>query len=183
MFVYQEIDLLRLIYAGGKVYFFISIKIFKVKIMARMHSRKKGKSGSTRPVEKKQPSWIRYSDKEVEMIITKLAKEGNSTSKIGLILRDSYGIPDAKQVIGKKITQLLGEKSLTGETPEDMTFLIRRAIKLRKHLEKNHHDMGAKRGLQLTESKIKRLAKYYKRSGKLSEDWKYQPEKVSLYAE
>ena len=151
--------------------------------MARMHSRKRGNSGSTNPIEKKTPSWIIYKPTEIEMIITKLAKEGNSTSKIGTILRDTYGIPDAKLVLGKTITKFLEEKKLTGEIPEDIMFLIRRAVKLRKHMEKNNHDMGAKRGLQLTESKIKRLAKYYKRKGKMLESWKYQPEKSSLYAE
>ena len=47
-------------------------------------------------------------------------------------------------------------------------------------MEKNKKDYVAKRGLQLTESKIKRLTKYYKRVGKLPENWKYDREKVKL---
>ncbi len=151
--------------------------------MARMYSRKRGKSGSTRPVEKKQKVWIRYKANEVEMLITKLAKEGNPASKIGLILRDTYGIPNVKLILEKSITKFLEEKNLTGELPEDVLALIQKALKLRKHNEQNHHDMGGKRGLQLTESKIKRLAKYYKRIGKMPETWKYQLDKLSLYAE
>ncbi len=35
------------------------------------------------------------------------------------------------------------------------------------------HDMHAKRGLLLTNSKINRLVKYYKKIKKLPENWKY----------
>ena len=49
-----------------------------------------------------------------------------------------------------------------------------------KHLEKNKKDMVAKRGIQLTSSKIHRLAKYYKRKGILPQDWKYDREKAKL---
>ena len=148
-----------------------------------MHSRDKGKSGSKRPLDKKQPSWVRHKAKEVEMLIVKMAKEGMTPSKIGLALRDSYGIPDVKQVLKKPITKFLQEKELGKEIPEDLMSLIKRSIQLRKHLEKNHKDMGAKRGLQLTESKIKRLVKYHKRSGRLPETWKFQPDKIRLYVE
>ena len=43
--------------------------------------------------------------------------------------------------------------------------------------------MVAKRGLQLTESKIKRIVKYYKISDKLPSGWTYDPEKVRLLIE
>ena len=61
--------------------------------------------------------------------------------------------------------------------------LIRRAVMVRKHLEENRKDMTAKRGLQLTESKIKRLIKYYKKNGKLASEWKYDPERAGLFIE
>ena len=67
--------------------------------MARMHSRAKGKSRSKKPVEKKLPSWVTYKGDEVELIVAKLAKEGKSPSQIGLFLRDSYGIPDARPCV------------------------------------------------------------------------------------
>jgi small subunit ribosomal protein S15 len=151
--------------------------------MARMHSRKKGKAGSKRPVDKKIASWVRYKDKEVEMLITKLAKEGNSPSQIGLVLRDTYGIPYVKGLAGKTITKILGEKKLLSKLPEDLLALIKKSIKLRKHIESNHKDESSRRGLLLTESKIKRLIKYYKRTGKLAEDWKYHPDRVRMYLE
>lgn len=151
--------------------------------MARMYSRDKGYSGSKRPNRGSAPSWIRYKPKEIEMLVVKLGKEGYNPANIGLILRDSYGIPDVKEVTGKKITKILEEKKLLSEIPEDLMNVIKRNIKIRKHLEENNKDLVAKRGFQLAESRIKRLVKYYKETGKLSKDWKYDPEKVRLLIE
>ena len=82
--------------------------------MARMYSRKKGKSTSKKPLKKSMPSWMGYKAKEVEIIISKLAKEEKTTSEIGLVLRDVYGIPDVRMLVGKKISQILAEKKLLG---------------------------------------------------------------------
>ena len=151
--------------------------------MARMYSRKRGKAGSKKPLRKTFPSWVRYSSKEIEMLVLKLAKEGNSPSKIGLILRDSYGIPLSKQITGKKITKILKEKNLLKTLPEDLLALIKKSIAVRKHLEKNHKDETAARGLTLTENKIKALVNYYKKIKRLPVDWKYEPKKIRLYLE
>lgn len=151
--------------------------------MARMHSRARGKSGSTKPSEQKKPTWITQSPKETELLIVKYAKDGKSASQIGLHLRDEYGIPDVKLAIGKTITQVLAEKKLTAEIPDDLMALIRKAVLVKKHQETNKNDMTAKRGLRLTESKINRLVKYYKATGKLPQSWKYDPERIKLYVE
>ena len=151
--------------------------------MARMYSRRKGKSASKRPIKKTQPTWLRYKEAEVELLITKLAKEGNAPSVIGLILRDTYGIPDVKPITGKSITATMKEKKLLGKLPEDLLALIKKAVMIKKHLEENRHDQTSKRGLTLTESKIKRLVKYYKRTGRIEETWKYDPDKMGLYLE
>jgi len=151
--------------------------------MARMHARRKGKSGSHPPLEKQTPTWVRYKDKEIELLVAKLAKDGNSGSEIGTILRDSYGIPDVRITTGKTIGKILEEKKLTKELPEDLLALIRHVIAIRKHMETNKQDMTAKRGLQRSESKIKRLVKYYKEIKKLPADWKYDFESVKIYAE
>lgn len=151
--------------------------------MARMHSRKKGKAGSKKPLTKKKPSWERYKEKEIELLIAKLAKEGKTTSQIGMHLRDTYGIPQVKTLSGKSITAILKEKKLTPQLPEDLMSLIKKNIIEKKHIETNKHDQTAKRGLNLTESKIKRLVKYYKRSGRLEESWQYDPEKIRLLIE
>ena len=149
--------------------------------MARMHSRAKGVSGSKKPVKRTVPGWIRYKPKEVEILIGKMAKEGKTPSQIGLQLRDTYGIPDVKVLTGKRMSKILGEKSLLTEVPEDLRALIKKAALIRKHLDDNRQDKPALLGLQLTEAKIKRIVKYYKRSGKIKIDWKYDPSKTSTY--
>lgn len=151
--------------------------------MARMHSRKKGKSGSKKPLVSKRNLWVRYKPKEIEMLIVKLAKEDYTPSMIGIILRDSYGIPDVKNLIGKSITQLLKEKNLNKELPEDLLNLLKKAAMIRKHLTNNKKDKTALRGLQLTESKVLRLSKYYKRKKILPKDWQYKPEELRMLAE
>jgi small subunit ribosomal protein S15 len=151
--------------------------------MGRMYSRKKGKSGSTKPVKKGVPTWATHKENEVELLIAKLAKEEKSASEIGIHLRDSYGVPDVKIATGKSITQILKEKGLAKELPEDLLNLIKRAIIIRKHREENKQDQPAYRGLQLTESKIRRLVKYYKETKKLPVDWKYDTKNLRLYIE
>ncbi|MFC1723831.1 30S ribosomal protein S15 [Nanoarchaeota archaeon] len=151
--------------------------------MARMHSRAKGQSGSKKPSVKSVPSWVRYKPKEVEALIGKLGKDGMTSSKIGLVLRDNYGVPDVKTVTGKTISTIMAEKKLLPDVPEDLRNLIRKAAMIRKHMEENKKDMPGKRGLQLTESKIARLVKYYKGTGKLPVTWKYDPKKASTYLE
>lgn len=149
--------------------------------MARMYSRKKGKSGSTKPSKKVAPSWAERTDKEIESLIIKLKKEGKTSSQIGMILRDSYGVPDVKVVTGKKVTEILEKKKMAPDIPDDLLALIKKLVQLKKHLEENRQDMAAKRGLQLTESKIRRLVKYYKAQKKLAIDWKYDDKTLKLY--
>jgi small subunit ribosomal protein S15 len=151
--------------------------------MAKMHSRGRGNSGSKKPLKTTKPTWIRYKPKEIELLVGKLAKEGKSSSAIGIILRDSYGVPSIKQLTGKRLQELLEDKKLLPQLPEDLMSLMKRSVLIRKHLESNKQDMTALRGLQFTESKIKRLAKYYKEINKIPADWKYDPSAVKLYTE
>ena len=148
--------------------------------MARMHSRKKGKSGSKKPAGAKPQPWLTYTAHEIEQLINKLAKTGKSTSQIGIILRDSYGIPDVHKITNKKIAKILKEHKLEPNIPEVLSNLIKKEIKILKHLEKNKHDMPSRRGLLLTGSKIKRFTKYYKREGILPKDWKYSREQAKM---
>ncbi|MDP2750250.1 MAG: 30S ribosomal protein S15 [Nanoarchaeota archaeon] len=151
--------------------------------MARMHSGAKGKAGSKRPIKKSVPVWQRYKEKEIELLIIKFAKEGKTPSQIGIILRDTYGIPNIKVATEKRITKILEEKKLLPKIPEDLMALIKRSILIKKHLEENKKDETANRGLLLTESKIRRLVKYYKSSKRLSKDWSYDPDKIRLLIE
>ncbi len=147
--------------------------------MAKMHSKKKGKSRSKRPLRTSAPTWSEHSREEVVDLILKYQKEEYPPSMIGIILRDQYGIPSVKLVTGKKITQILKEHDAAPELPEDLVNLMRQAVNLRKHLEENPKDLHSRRGLQLCESKIRRLVKYY-RGKKLPEKWRYDPERAEL---
>ena len=148
--------------------------------MARKHSGAKGKSGSKKPGVKTAPSWMRYNAKEVEVLVAKLGKDKYSSSMIGMILRDKYGVPDVKLVTKKTIMQILKEKKQAPEIPEDLISLIKSNVSLRKHLETNKKDQVAKRGLILNDSKIRRLVKYYIQTEKLPADWKYDPERFKI---
>lgn len=151
--------------------------------MAKMHSRKKGKSGSNKPNSKTKKSWNIHSGKEVEQLVIKLAKTGNGPSQIGLMLRDSYGIPSVQSITNKKISKILEENKLSKKLPEDMVALINKDIRLMKHVGNNKKDMTVRRGLILTESKINRLAKYYIRTKKLPANWSYDRTKAKLLIE
>jgi small subunit ribosomal protein S15 len=151
--------------------------------MARMYSRKKGKSRSYKPVEKKIGSWMTYKPKEVELLVIKLAKGNQSPSQIGLHLRDHYGIPDVKTITEKSISEILKEKKLLAEIPEDVMALLKKEVFLNKHVEKNIHDESAIRGRLITQSKIRKLVKYYKNTGRLPIEWKYNPKEIALLIE
>lgn len=145
-----------------------------------MHSRKKGTSGSTRPARLEKPSWLTISSSEVEDLVIKLSRKGNSKSMIGTILRDSFGVPLVKIATGKKINQILEEAKIEEKLPEDLRSLAKKATNLRKHLETNKKDLDSRKGLQRTEAKIYRLIKYYKKKGVLPADFKYIPEEIKI---
>ncbi|TFF87073.1 30S ribosomal protein S15, partial [Candidatus Thorarchaeota archaeon] len=112
--------------------------------------------------------------------VVELAKEGNSPSMIGMILRDQYGVPLVRVVTGKSVLQIVRENELERSVPEDLRNLIAKAAMIRRHLEENKRDYVAKRGLKLTESKIHRLSKYYRKRRILPPDWKYSPEQAAV---
>lgn len=105
--------------------------------------------------------------------IVKLAKEGLSQSQIGVMLRDEYGVPLAKQVIGKSVGEVLAENKLTPKIPEDLQNLLDKAQRVQKHLNANKSDRKNVRSLELVEAKIYRMSKYYKGIGLLPRDFKY----------
>ena len=126
------------------------------------------------------PEWVEQNPEEIEELIVKLYKEGQSTSQIGITLRDQYGIPSTKSVMGAKITEILEKNGTTFEYPEDLLNLIKRAIKIREHLDENPKDIHSKRGLIKIESKIRRLVKYYTKNNVLPEGWRYDPKTAAL---
>jgi len=148
--------------------------------MARRYSGKHGKAGSKKPASSKTTPWLSHSKEEIEQLVIKVSKSGKQPSQIGMILRDSYGIPDVAKATGKKIVNILAEHKLTAEIPEDLLYLLKKQIYLQKHIGSNKKDEPSIRGLMITKSKINRLVNYYKATGKLPKNWTYSEEKVKL---
>ena len=129
--------------------------------MARMHSKGKGTSGSSKPNNDTAPSWSESDKGTVEELILKYANEGHSTAKIGTLLRDMHAVPDVRLVMGERISQTLSRNNLDSTYPEDMMNLMRKALSLIDHLSSNKKDLHNRRQLELCESRLRRLAKYY----------------------
>jgi small subunit ribosomal protein S15 len=142
--------------------------------MARMHAHTRGKSHSTRPTSKSVPSWVSISHSDLASLIIKFYKdEGLTASQIGIVLRDEYGIPLVKPILGKTITDVLKENGIKQDMPEDLDKLVKKALGLQRHLRTHNSDRRNVRSLELIESKIHRLSRYYKKRDKIEKDWKY----------
>ena len=141
--------------------------------MARIHARTKGKSSSLKP-DVVDVSFVTVKAKEIEKLIIQFAKEDDMpASQIGLTLRDTYGVPSVKVMCGKSISQILKENDMQKVVPEDLQALVNKVQSLKKHLNNNSRDTHNKRSLILTESKIRRLVKYYKKVGRIPQNWRY----------
>ena len=60
--------------------------------------------------------------------------------------------------------RILKKNGLAPEIPEDLYHLIKKAVNVRKHLERNRKDTDGKFRLILVESRIHRLARYYRKT-------------------
>ena len=151
--------------------------------MARMHSKGKGRSGSKKPHSKSPPEWSNSDKKEVEDIIMQLSEQGHTNASIGSILRDKHGVPDVRLVTEERISQTLERLGKNSSYPEDLMSLMRRALRLIDHLSQNSKDVHNRRQLELCESKIRRLSKYYKENNRLDSDWTYKRDQLRLIVE
>ena len=104
-----------------------------------------------------KPTWIKMKEPELKKVIAELAKK-NSPSKIGLILRDQYGIPTTK-VFGKKLKAYL--KELNIDMNEDLTNAEKKVTGLKSHLKHNITDRKAKHKLQKAQSRLNIIQKYF----------------------
>eukprot|EP01130_Rhizamoeba_saxonica_P007822 TRINITY_DN3162_c0_g1_i1.p1 TRINITY_DN3162_c0_g1~~TRINITY_DN3162_c0_g1_i1.p1 ORF type:complete len:152 (-),score=38.43 TRINITY_DN3162_c0_g1_i1:77-532(-) len=147
--------------------------------MGRMHSNGKGISGSSIPYSRRTPTWLNLSPEEVSEQVCKLARSGLTPSQIGVVLRDSNGVGQVRTVTGNKILRILKANGLAPEIPEDLYFLIKKAVSVRKHLERNRKDYDAKFRLILIESRIHRLSRYYKKVKALPPNWRYESDKAA----
>ena len=146
--------------------------------MSRMHSSKKGRASSRRPMVSANPSWVPLQQKEAEDLIIQMGKLGRKPAQIGLVLRDQYGVPNVRLLTGRSILQILEEGGVKPQIPEDLASLIERARNVTKHLSENAKDESNRHGLKLIDSKIRRLVKYYVREGIIPANWKYSFEGV-----
>jgi small subunit ribosomal protein S15 len=129
------------------------------------------------------PAWVPLSKEEIENQITKMGKEGVTGARIGLLLRDQHAVPDVKLATGRTVLDILKENNLQPKLPDDLVALMRTAINLQTHLMENKKDLANKRNLQMVESKIRRIVKYYKREGVVPADWNYSIANAELLIE
>ncbi|KAF7405350.1 40S ribosomal protein S13 [Vespula maculifrons] len=147
--------------------------------MGRMHAPGKGISQSALPYRRSVPTWLKLTPEDCKELIYKLAKKGCTPSQIGVILRDSHGVAQVRFRTGNKILRIIKSMGLAPDLPEDLYHLIKRAVGIRKHLERNRKDKDSKFRLILVESRIHRLARYYKMKGSLPPNWKYESSTAS----
>lgn len=126
------------------------------------------------------PSWVEYKPKEISEVVVTLSNQGHSSSEIGMILRDQYGIPNIRSLAGKSIEDILSENNILPQIPEDLMSLVRKSVKLKSHLDKNKKDFSGKHGYMLTVSKIRRLVKYYHIKKRLPQGWRFSEETAAL---
>lgn len=151
--------------------------------MSRVHSKSRGSSRSRAPPREEAPEWQPIEKAEIKDVIVRLAREGRTGAYIGLVLRDQFGVPNVRLATGQTMTQILQEANVAPQIPEDLQNLMRRAVHLQGHLATHRRDLHNARGLTLIEARIRRLADYYRRMGKLPADWRYTAETAQLVVE
>lgn len=120
------------------------------------------KTKTAKKIEK--PVWLKYTKDEVEAIILKLADKGLTTEKIGLVLRDQYGIPKVK-IYDIKISKILKEKQKYQE-PTNIN-LKTKLQKIIDHYKKNKQDKNSERSLMITKAKLKKRDDYSNKKKKI----------------
>ncbi len=150
--------------------------------MARLHSKKKGKSGTKRPKSAAGPDWVTEDPNKIKELVVKMAKEGTPASKIGLYLRDQRGIANVRAILGCSVLAFLKKEGVSPEYPEDLLSLMRKAARMYSHIKDNKKDFHNNVKLRHVESKIQRLVKYYSSKGTLPKGWKYSQEQAALVA-
>lgn len=151
--------------------------------MSRMHSKGKGASGSRKPHSEAPPGWSNSDKEEIEELIMQLSGEGHTNASIGTVLRDKHGVPDVRLVTGERISQTINRLGESTGLPEDLMSLMRRALRLIDHLSQNSKDIHNRRQLELCESKIRRLSRYYREKNQIDSDWTYKRDQLRLMVE
>lgn len=104
---------------------------------------------------KKIPERAKVED--TERIIIEIAKKEKSPAKIGLILKEKYGITRTK-ALGKKITHILKQNKI--EYDDDLAIVNKKIVSLEEHCKKNKQDKRANRELVKFIGLRKKLERY-----------------------
>lgn len=140
--------------------------------MARMHSGGKGQSMSMKPLTTSVPTYLAKPISEIKKDIINLSNKGAVPSEIGNLLRDSYSVGNAKDILGTGLLEFFKNNNCAPIIPEDLSSLIDKSNSIRIHLLTNKKDNDAKYRLNLINSRLHRLARYYKEKGVLPGDFK-----------
>ncbi len=151
--------------------------------MSRIHSGRKGRAGSHRPYPLTKPEWVTLTAEEVVSQAVQLSKGGRSAAQIGLQLRDGLAVPGVRAVTGKRLGVTLAEAGVKPEIPDDLQALLKRVVHLQHHLQTHPNDLANRRGLTLMESRIRRLARYYRQHKRIPESWRYSAAGAALQVE
>lgn len=151
--------------------------------MSRIHSSRKGRAGSHRPYPLTNPAWVTATREEVVEQAVQLSKTGLSSAQVGQRLRDSYGVPSVRAIAGERLTDVLRANGVQPALPEDLQALLKRVVHLQRHLLTHPKDHSNRRGLNLMESRIRRLARYYRYRKVLPETWRYSAAGAALQVE
>jgi len=104
-----------------------------------------------------KPSWVKMSEADLKKLIKELSDK-NAPSKIGIILRDQYGIPSVK-VFGKKMQAYLKELGI--EVNEDLENAEKKVDNLKEHFKNNITDKKAKHKLQKAQARLNITRRYF----------------------
>lgn len=151
--------------------------------MSRIHSSRKGRAGSHRPYPATNPTWVSLSSEEIVEQAVQLSKTGIPAAQVGQKLRDSYGVPSVRAATGQRLTDVLRAHGIQNELPEDLQALLKRVVHLQRHLQSHPKDLANQRGLSLIESRIRRLARYYRHRKALPDTWRYSAAAAALQVE
>jgi small subunit ribosomal protein S15 len=151
--------------------------------VSRIHSGRKGRAGSHRPYPLTKPEWVTATTEEVVTQATQMVKSGRTAAQVGQTLRDSYAVPSVRAVTGQRLGALLAAHGMKPEIPDDLQSLLKRVVHLQRHLETHPNDLSNRRGLNLMEARIRRLARYYRQHRRIPETWRYSSAGAALQVE
>lgn len=110
----------------------------------------------------KKPIWLKLTEEELKKIIVQLA-EKYPPAKVGIILRDQYGVPTTR-VYGKKLGAYLKELGI--DTNPDKENAAKKLARLKEHFKDNITDKKAKHRLQKAQGRANSTVRYALRKEK-----------------